>query len=194
MGLDTVELIIAIENYFQIAIPDAEAEKIYTLRDMARVVARHLQITTEHTGLQEQLLQQVAGGIRSSVLTDREIALTDLVSTYLSPGATASWSIFTQQLLLQVPVPEIAPAGNRFSDRLKRAFRSSPTYDWATITIEQFIAVMAACNSRVLIDPKNISSTYEIYVIVASITVEQTGVDPYETGPDKSFTDDLGIE
>ena len=32
MGLDSIELVMEIENYFGIQIPDAEAEKIYTIQ------------------------------------------------------------------------------------------------------------------------------------------------------------------
>ena len=34
MGLDSVELVMEIENYFGIRIPDSEAEKIYTIQIM----------------------------------------------------------------------------------------------------------------------------------------------------------------
>jgi acyl carrier protein len=35
MGLDSVELIMTIEDKFGIAIPDTECEQIYTVQDMA---------------------------------------------------------------------------------------------------------------------------------------------------------------
>lgn len=40
MGLDSVQLIIDIENEFGISIPDAEAEKISTIRDFSECVVR----------------------------------------------------------------------------------------------------------------------------------------------------------
>ncbi|GAA4338049.1 hypothetical protein [Flaviaesturariibacter amylovorans] len=41
MGLDTVELIVRIEQHFAICIPDAEAERIATVQDLADAVLRH---------------------------------------------------------------------------------------------------------------------------------------------------------
>jgi acyl carrier protein len=42
MGMDTVELIMRIEDHFGIAIPDAETEKIDTVQDIYDTVIRHL--------------------------------------------------------------------------------------------------------------------------------------------------------
>jgi acyl carrier protein len=42
MGLDSVELVMEVEKTFNIRIPDAEAEKIYTVGDFYEVVWRHL--------------------------------------------------------------------------------------------------------------------------------------------------------
>lgn len=42
MGMDTVELIMKIENHFRIAIPNREAEKIVTVQDIYDVVLRHV--------------------------------------------------------------------------------------------------------------------------------------------------------
>jgi len=42
MGMDTVELIMKIEDRFQISIPDSEAEKMVTVNDFYLDVARLL--------------------------------------------------------------------------------------------------------------------------------------------------------
>lgn len=41
MGLDSVELILEVENAFSIRIPDKEAEEIITIRDFTNCVLRH---------------------------------------------------------------------------------------------------------------------------------------------------------
>jgi acyl carrier protein len=40
MGLDTVELIVKIEQHFAISIPNIDAEKIHTVQDLCDTVAR----------------------------------------------------------------------------------------------------------------------------------------------------------
>lgn len=41
-SLDTVEMVMALEDEFKIEIPDEEAEKITTLRDAIRYIEEHL--------------------------------------------------------------------------------------------------------------------------------------------------------
>ena len=41
MGMDTVELIVAIENHFGIQIPDQEASEIYRIKDIYYLVAKY---------------------------------------------------------------------------------------------------------------------------------------------------------
>lgn len=45
MGLDSVELLVEIENYFSIEIPDTEAAEIFTVQNMVDVAAKHLHIS-----------------------------------------------------------------------------------------------------------------------------------------------------
>ena len=42
MGLDTVELVMSVENWFEIAIPDAVAEKLFTVGDLHAFVVDEL--------------------------------------------------------------------------------------------------------------------------------------------------------
>lgn len=47
MGLDTVYLLMKVENHFSISIPDLEAEKIVTVQDYYDTVAKHLSAKPE---------------------------------------------------------------------------------------------------------------------------------------------------
>ncbi len=48
MGLDSVELIMEVENCFQISIPDRDAENAYTVQALVDIVGRHLNIRNSH--------------------------------------------------------------------------------------------------------------------------------------------------
>lgn len=49
MGLDSVDLLMKIEDRFKISIPDAEAEQIYTVQDFYDVVERHVKERPEQS-------------------------------------------------------------------------------------------------------------------------------------------------
>jgi hypothetical protein len=54
MGLDGVELVMAIEEKFGVSISDPEAEKVLTVGDMRRMVHSKLTVTDESTCLTQQ--------------------------------------------------------------------------------------------------------------------------------------------
>ena len=192
MGLDSVELLMAIENFFGIQIPDAEAEKIYTIQNMVDSVAAHLSISNNNTDLEDITFQKIVESIPKSTLTNEQIKLTDNISKYISPDKKEDWSSFKTNLGLDVPKPDMIKAnGRKLSDKIKRLLSWTQMYDWASITIEQFTASICACNYLILVDKRNIKSKYEIYIAVVGITVERIGVEYYEIAPDKSFTNDL---
>ncbi len=58
-------------------------------------------------------------------------------------------------------------------DKLKLAISWTPMYDWSFITLDEFVAAICACNHEVLIDKKNIRTTYEIYIAITAITVDK---------------------
>jgi hypothetical protein len=79
-------------------------------------------------------------------------------------------------------------------EKLKTWLDFSPVYDFSNISWKKYVDVILAFNLEKTIQPGNIHSKYEIYVALMRITVDKTGVDYFEIGLEKSFTDDLGID
>ena len=195
MGLDSVELVIEVENYFGISIPDPEAEKADTVQAMVDIVARHLNIIESRSELHDDIYKRINLALLKLELSDVEVSLTELISKYLSLDKKEVWGDFKNYLQLDVPVPEMTSRnGNKLIDKIKNVYKWTPLYDWLLITIDQFIAAICANNYEELIDRKNIKSTFEIYVAVIAITVDKIGVDYYDITPEKSFTLDLGVD
>lgn len=189
MGMDSVELVMMVEDYFAIRIANRDAEKISTVQDMADVVANHLQVTSNNMQLHINLLAKLRSYINV------EIGLQDLIANYLPNNDDGKWQILEQQLGLTIPKPEVARKySSKLRNKLQKLLSWIPDYDWQAITVAQFITAICACNYQVLIKPTAIQNHYEIYVAIVGITVDKIGVDYYEISPDKSFTSDLGVD
>lgn len=195
MGLDSVELLMEVENYFRIQIPDPEAEKISMVQDMVNVVALHLDITTSDKTLQDKVFENVSFHIRQITNSDYLFHLEDKVSNYLLAEDKEKWQTLERLLGLSVPRPDsFDPKSNKLSSKFKKLINWTPNYDWHVISFEQFVDAICSNNYQTLLDPSNIRSKYEIYVGVIGITVDKIGVDYFEISPHKSFTSDLGVD
>ena len=195
MGLDSVELLMEVEKFFDINIPDLEAEKIYTIQNMVDSVAGHLNITNESMKLRDSIFEKVVEGIHEIGWTAKAIELSDYISSCIPANNKEDWKALSKCLKLSVPKPDDGKNyGNKISVKLKNLLSWSPDYNWEEITIEQFVAAVCANNYLDLIEKTSIRNKYEIYIAVMAITVDKIGVDYYEVGPDKSFTSDLGVD
>lgn len=164
MGLDTVELIMAFEKYFAIEIPDREAEKLDTLGAVTDYMCQRFSITSDSTELRDRIFNKL-----KAALNNPGIESTHLVSLHIREG---QWTRLKNELQLEVPDPVFKEA----------------------ITMEDLVTAICIENYLSLIDRKNIKSRYEVYVAVGGITLNQAGVSPFELAPDKSFTNDLGLD
>jgi hypothetical protein len=195
MGLDSVELVLEIEKYFEIQISDAEAEKISTVQDMVDVVASHLNISDNSANLRDDILQRINDALLKLGLIEKEIKLDERIVRYISPQDERFWKVLEDELQLKVPpIETINKKANRLIDKIKSAFNLGPLYKAEETSVEEFIAAICAANDKQLIDRKTIKSTYEIYIGVIGVTVDKIGVDYYEITPQKAFTNDLGVD
>jgi acyl carrier protein len=195
MGLDSVELVVAVERYFKINIADADAEKIYTIQNMVDCVAEHLNVAATDSKLRNDLFEKTKTCIQQVYTQHNTIQLNSLVCAYISIDDKEKWKAFEQAIGLKVPRPERPHNSNHpIGNAINKLLSSSVLYKAEKITFEQLIDAIAACNYQTLINSNSIKSKYEIYTAISGITVEKIGVDYYEIGADKSFTNDLGID
>src|SRR5215203_1088044 len=100
MGLDSVELLMEVENYFGIRIPDAEAEKIYTIQLMVDSVAAHLNIKDDGMGLRDEVFQKIVLSIQDLGWKSQKIQLSDLVSAHIPTDTKGVWTDLKKSLRL----------------------------------------------------------------------------------------------
>lgn len=174
MGLDSIELVIDIEKFFGIQIPDREAEKIYSVQLMADAVARLSGVVSGSILLRNRVFALITDALKKSGYTGMPVSVLHSLDAALSLTDNEQWQVFSSALGMEVPKPS--------------------KEEWPTLSFGLLTDAVGMANYRSLIDGSNIISRYEVYIAVGGITVDKTGVSYYEIAPEKSFTDDLGID
>lgn len=191
MGLESVELVMTIEDYFGIKIPDAEAEQIHTVQYFTDCVAKLLLVSSHYSRLKEDIYEKLESLWITNEVSDKSFTLNAPVSVFLDPHDTAQWNRVYLQIKLRLPDPVL-----KHESMLSKTFRKvwKPPYEWQTLTVDDFIRAVCALNYEKLIDPKNIQSIFDILVAITGITADRLGLDIFGVQPHKSFVNDFGID
>lgn len=195
MGLDSVELLMAIEDYFRIQLPASEAERISTIQNMVDAVAQRLQIEQINSPLKSTVFQALAAELYKFTTEGETVKLESKISNYLNAEIDGRWNEVEASLALKLPKPSNhTPFRHSLFTKILNAISWAPNYHWNDILVDRFVDATCACNYQQLINRETIASKYEIYIMVTAITVEKIGVDYFEVMPEKSFTSDLGVD
>jgi acyl carrier protein len=203
MGLDSVELVLAFEEEFGIAIPDAAAEKMRTPRDVIDFVLQERQRVAQLDAmkhLSEALASMGFANVRPEMSfnalfgTQRVLRWKELgkrLAPFSIPrdvphgpgGAVAGWSflgsviaLFMRQWLLAGVGAVLFAAGWIWSDRTRRIPDSVDT-----------VEKLAAHLTRPFAES-------EVAEKVQAIVVEQLGLKDGMYGVDKRFIEGLGVD
>ena len=197
MGLDSVELLMTIEDKFGIQIPDREAENIATVEHMVDAVYEKIKVSADNKCLSQIIFYRIRkvfeefGNSRVDITPDTKMS--HLLS---STNLQSDWESLREKLGLKIP--DLVDLDNdktlnkevRFLG-LKLWDRSEPIAD---NTIRKFIDWIISMNHNELISIENISSKYEIERIVCAIIEDRIGVPLSEIELHHSLTSDLGID
>ena len=192
MSLDSVELLVSFENYFGISIPDNEAEEIHKVQEMTDSVCNHLGITSSHTRLRDDVFAILKKAMHQTRVAKGSVNLNDLVKDFFKYDSR-TWQLLEIETGLTIPrFPTVQKDTwmNKIISGISWKFQA----DYDTLIFRDFCNVICAANYQTLLDAKNLSSSHEVYIAVMAITEDKTGVDFYDIKPDKSFTNDFGID
>ena len=185
MGLDIIELIVSFEKYFNIVIPDKEAEKLNTLGEVTRYICQSLYITAQY----DRVYNTFYAFVREQLISN------DIIPAYfhsedaLHPYIDLSDKLVVQSLskIIELPVEQYKPYNFPFWHKMF-------TQDSGSISLAHFIECTAIYNYGELYESQHFISEQQVYLAVAMLTLDKAGVDIYELGRDKSFTNDLGMD
>lgn len=199
MGLDSVELIMTMEKTFNKEVPDPIAESIYTVGDATQWFYDNIKIKSSNRKLQNDILSEINHALKQARITKEEIFLeTPLRETFPSRGSTIiqQWSIFQKQIALKTP--QLPPADYYHTPPQAKRFLGMPIYTPIPSLLENNVSRLVECigalNYKELVDFDNISSLFEVFIIMMSITEDRGGVDINEVYWDSSFINDLGFD
>jgi acyl carrier protein len=169
MGLDGVEIVMAVEDAFGVEITDLDAARLRTPRDVVDFIASRVPITEDAACLSQRAFHLV----RSSVLE-------------MTPHQRRAVTLRTPlaHLFTVLPARELS---ERLATRLKR--RPPLT----TLSTVRDLVVWLGTNSPQILKRGQPWTREEISAVVKEIVVEQLGLESGDYGEEKRFVEDLGM-
>jgi acyl carrier protein len=192
MGLDTVELAMSFERYFNLEIPDAVSEKIYTVGDTATWLSQQLGVAGQRqsaarAAVAEQLLSKLPPGSTEAAPLCQVFPNASALKTYRQALRERYGLVLPPLSPLQA-----APVAPSLWERLTG--RTLPRVPhWYTQTVAELIDWTVAFNYEKLLVPP-FASQYEVEQAVIGLTSDQSGVPVEGICLQSSFTNDLGMD
>jgi acyl carrier protein len=193
MGLDSVELLVRFEKYFEVDVPHAVAEQLLTPDDVATWASQFLGISAL---LNSPAQEVVARQLEKLFAAHAPVADTPLAD--LLPNGEV-WAQYAQQLASQVgwQLPEIGwlrpPRARGWLNQLFNWMTTVAPPEPNTYRFADLIDWVLARNYQLLI-AKPWQSRYEVLQAIIGITSDSSGLDVSEIKYSSRFTLDLGID
>jgi hypothetical protein len=185
MGLDSVELVLDWENFFQIDIPDPEASKMATVADAVNYISTRVNYVDRGINIKNMVLNNLYAGFSKLNI---EISQDSLIFSAISTNEEVLWKELSCNVMYELPLAFSYNTIGKWYDKL---FPIKDNYD--EVTLDRFGDLVCAINYKTLVQPV-IQNQYEVMIAVMGITIEKIGVSPFEVYLTSSFTKDLGID
>lgn len=197
MGLDSVELVMSVENKFGIRIPDAEYEQIYTVQDFADSVYKRISINPTEKCLTQIIFYRFRKAFKK--LSFEKTALkpnTKVSELFTQSELKTNWKKLETGIGLKLPELVALDFNPNLDSHvkflgIKTIKRTLPI---SKGTIRQLIDWTISLNFDTVIDIESITDKYEIERIVSGIISENMGIPISEIQLKHSITNDLGID
>jgi len=182
MGMDSAELVMAIEEEFGIEIADKDAEQITTVGQMYDYLRRTLRSTPPAHCMTQRMFYRVRRAlIENYGAPKQEITLdTRLKDLVPEQELKDAWPFL--DLFAELDFPKLDknwwPMGRRMSTDV--------------LTLRELLTAMTTLNAEKL--PVEPGSDEEIWVRLSKVIQRQLNVSLREIQPDASFAKDLGVD
>lgn len=188
MGLDSIELVMEWEKYFQIDIPDKDASNILAVQDAVEYISSKVTYSKLVTDIKEKVLTDFRNSVIGMGIAF-SIKPSDSIFQLVPLKDVEIWKRISLETKMDMPGPLVTGFFENFIERIfPQKDNLYPT------TLDRFIDLIAVVNYEKLIDRNHIQNKYEVMIAVIGITIEKIGISPFEVYLDSSFTKDLGID
>ncbi|MFD1873562.1 hypothetical protein [Hymenobacter bucti] len=193
MGLDSVELLVRFEKYFEVEVPDAVAETLSTPVDVAAWVSQYLSVPVEAISPSREVVERQLQTLFAEHAPVANTKLADLL-----PSGKV-WARYAQWLADQISwqLPEIGwlrpPRARGWLNQLFKWATAITPPDPNSCYFADLIDWTLACNYEFLLT-KPWQNQYEVLQAIIGITSDSSGVEVSEIKPDSRFVYDLGID
>ncbi|MGH1438185.1 MAG: phosphopantetheine-binding protein [Lewinella sp.] len=197
MGLDSVELLVAIEECFGIEIPDIEAERIHTVNDMIEACSSRISQKPMIKCLQQHIFYKFRLAlIKLGNLRDVITPSTTLINLVDHNNLESQWKFIEDELRLELPkltTLDIYPEKDQEVKIL--GLTVIRRYDSVSAnTIKRVIDWIISLNFHELIEIDQITGRYEVERIAIGVISDRIGVPVNEIELGHSFSYDLGVD
>ena len=197
MGLDSVELVMTVEEKFGIRIPDAECEKIYTVQDFADAVYPKIITHSTEKCLSQIIFYKVRKAIKSVNPANDLITPDSKIKEVVGmDGLRTKWEKIEKAIGLKLPELVTMDFNENLDTHLK-IFGVKTIKRTQPVTkgnLGQLTNWIISLNTEQLIDIKKITSKYEVERIISGIINERIGIPINEIELKHSITKDLGVD
>ncbi|WP_345741442.1 phosphopantetheine-binding protein [Maribacter stanieri] len=197
MGLDSIELVMTVEEKFGIQIPDAECEKIYTVQDFADAVYPKIITHPTEKCLSQIIFYKVREAIKSVNPSNDLITPDSKIKEVVGmDGLRTKWGKIEKVIGLKLPELVTMDFNENLDTHLiifgvKTIKRTQPVTKG---NLGQLTNWIISLNTEQLIDIKKITSKYEVERIISGVINERIGIPINEIELKHSITKDLGVD
>ena len=199
MGLDSVELVITLENKFGIMVPDEEWEKTCTVQEISNKLLEKITLKPNEKCISQIIFYKIKRAIidLNIVPSNFELKRNTYIIDILSTNMTATnWNKLEQKLQLKLPRLVKMDFNKNLDTHIKVfGFKTIKRRQPVTKgTIGQLVDWVISLNYEKMIKIDKISSKYEIERVVSGIISNNIGVPINQIEMHHSITNDLGVD
>ena len=181
MGLESIELLVSVEEVFNIEITEEEACKIHTVNDMVICISKKIDMAQGESEVKKSINTLFKKS--TSKLNINNLDLSKLLKDQMNlEELKKMWTFIQQETSLRLPI---------LKQREKVPLNSESIWN---LTLNETIDWIIALNYMVLINPKQILSLYEIQSIIKGILIQHFNIPFNRITPQSRFIYDLGLD